>query len=166
MTFIDMMERILSHEGGFTLNPLDRGNYANGILRGTKYGISARSYPNVDIKNLTRSQALAIYRRDFYEPLKPSIMTGATVFQLLDFAVNSGVRRANISLQKAVGAAPDGIIGPVTMLAVANTPDHKITTLILADRLDYMSSLSAWKTFNKGWARRIATNLRYAADEL
>ena len=49
---------ILHNEGGYQCDPDDRGNYTSGgILRGTKYGISARQYPRLDIKNLTPDQA-------------------------------------------------------------------------------------------------------------
>lgn len=166
MNFFQMIDRILDHEGGLSLNPLDKGNWSGGVLKGTKYGISARSYPNVDIKNLTYLQAREIYKTDFYMKLMPVILTEATVFQLLDYAVNSGITRAIKALQKAVGTHPDGILGPITVMQASATRDEVIVALVLADRLEYMASLSVWHSFSKGWARRIAKNLRFAAKDM
>jgi len=51
-------------------SPEDDSNCAGskqgrGELKGTKYGIAAKSYPHLDIKNLTLDQAKAIYMQDF-----------------------------------------------------------------------------------------------------
>ena len=170
MTYEEMMKRILAHEGGFTRNPLDRGNWTTGKigrgeLKGTKFGISAMSYPKADIKNLTRADALAIYYADFYSCFMTAVQSSAARYQLLDYAVNSGVRRATKSLQKAVGVRPDGVLGPKTRAAALSTHDGDLVLLVLADRLEFMSSLSVWKTFGRGWAKRIALNLRYAAKD-
>lgn len=171
MNFSDMMKRILLHEGKFTNNPLDRGNWTSGKigrgeLKGTKYGISAMTYPHLDIKNLAYGMACDIYYEDFYYPFSGAVTSQAARYQLLDYAVNSGVRRATKALQKAVGAVPDGWIGPKTTAATLRTSDGSIALLVLADRLEYMASLSVWETFGRGWARRIASNLRFATQDL
>lgn len=57
-------------------------------------GISKRSYPNVDIKNLTRVQAINIYRRDFWHRIHGDGMFGSVAYQSMDFAVNSGMMTA------------------------------------------------------------------------
>ena len=49
----------LNVEGGYQCDPDDKGNWTGGnvgvgLLKGTKYGISAASFSNVDIKNLTK----------------------------------------------------------------------------------------------------------------
>ena len=46
-------------EGGYVNDPKDPGGE-------TKYGISKRSHPNVDIKNLTISDAMVIYEREYW----------------------------------------------------------------------------------------------------
>ena len=46
--------RVITNEGGYVNDPDDPGGE-------TKYGISKRSYPALDIKNLTVEQATAIY---------------------------------------------------------------------------------------------------------
>ena len=58
--FLVAVEVVLTHEGGYTNNPADPGGETN-------YGISKRSYPQLDIKALTREQAVEIYRQDWWE---------------------------------------------------------------------------------------------------
>ena len=49
-TFNEIIEVVLQHEGGYVDDPNDLGGE-------TKYGITKRFYPSVDIKNLTEEQA-------------------------------------------------------------------------------------------------------------
>ncbi|WP_236513543.1 glycosyl hydrolase 108 family protein, partial [Escherichia coli] len=61
MNFDQAFKVTIGHEGSFTLNKNDAGNWTGGKvgvgqLKGTKYGIAANSYPNLDIKNLTLDQ--------------------------------------------------------------------------------------------------------------
>ncbi|MFH4425265.1 glycosyl hydrolase 108 family protein [Vibrio alginolyticus] len=74
MGFDKLFDRIMGHEGGLSLNPKDRGNWTSGIvgvgeLKGSKYGVSAMSYPDLDIANLTRTECKEIVYRDFYKAL-------------------------------------------------------------------------------------------------
>ena len=76
------------------------------------------SYPDYDIENLTLEQAEKIYTRDYWDKLSANqLPDGVDVF-LFDYAVNSGVARAAISLQRMVSAADDGHIGPQTLKLV------------------------------------------------
>lgn len=171
MSFTILMDRILAHEGGYTRNPLDRGNWTSGKigrgkLRGTKYGISAMSFPHLDIKNLTRGMAMDIYRETYYMCFEEYVHGNAARYQLLDYAVHSGTEQAIRALQKAVKARPDGILGPETRICASIVGDVDIALLVLADRLEHMTNTRAWTTFGRGWARRISTNLRLAARDL
>lgn len=164
------IRRILSHEGGYTDNRKDPGNWTGGKvgvgeLKGTKFGIAANTYPHLDIKNLTLDQAAAIYRRDYWDKARAGDMPPAVGFQLLDAAVNSGVGRATRWLQSAAGATPDGVIGPLTLAAIKKTDACDLVLRFLAERLEFMTDLSVWPTFGKGWARRIAENMRYGAED-
>lgn len=168
--FDTFIRRILSHEGGYSVDPKDPGNYTGGrvgvgALKGTKFGIAANTYPTLDIKNLTWDQAAALYRRDFWDSAKASILPPAVGFQLLDGAVNSGVRRATQWLQRAARVADDGILGPASLAAIKAADPNDLVFRFLAERLDFMTGLTNWPNHGKGWARRIAANLRLAADD-
>lgn len=155
--FDDYINRILSHEGGYVNHPNDPGGE-------TKWGIAKRSYPTLDIKSLTREQAIEIYRRDFWDPFK-GFLPMAVEFQALDAAVNHGIGNANRWLQRAAGVADDGHIGPVTRHALSQIIAEDLVLLFNAERLEFYTKLTTWPTFGKGWVRRVAQNLRYAAED-
>ena len=115
MTFDQCIEHILDSEGGFTLNPNDKGNYTpSGELKGTKYGISARMYPKLDIKNLTLEQAKLIYKKEYWDRPKINLLPGKIRMHYFDVCVNSGSTQATKLLQRAIGVKDDGILGEVT----------------------------------------------------
>ena len=58
--FDDAFDILLKFEGGYVDNPDDGGGP-------TKYGISQRSYPDIDIESLTKEEAKEIYRKDYWE---------------------------------------------------------------------------------------------------
>lgn len=116
-------EKTIGHEGGFQNRSSDRGNWTGGrvgvgVNKGTKYGISAASYPNLDIRNLTIDEAKTIYRRDFWDKIRANEMPGPIGYMLFDMAVNHGRSLSAQLLQKALKVAEDGKIGPFTLEAV------------------------------------------------
>lgn len=168
--FDTFIRRILSHEGGYSADPKDPGNWTGGRvgagkLLGTKYGIAANTYPHLNIKALTWDDAVAIYRRDFWKASKADILPPAVGFQLLDGAVNSGIGRAGRWLQRAARVADDGVIGPATRAAVSSADPSDLVMRFLAERLEFMTGLTNWPDHGKGWARRIAANLRHGAED-
>lgn len=171
MTMFDKsFDRTIGHEGGYQADPKDRGNWTSGVigkgeLKGTKYGISAMTYPNVDIKNLTVSQAKAIYKKDFWDALGMERFPAALQFQLFDAAINHSWRRTVQILQRAVGVTDDGVIGPKTINAVNATELNDLLMLFLAERIEYFTKLSTFQTYAKGWMMRCANNLRLATQD-
>lgn len=151
------IERVLSHEGGYVNHPRDPG-------RETKFGISKRSYPNVDIANLTRDGAKAIYKRDFWDECGSNLDDGV-MFQVFDAAVNHGIGNAIRMLQRAVDVADDGHWGPHSQSTYAKFSESGVIMLFLAERLDFMRRLITFKDFGSGWSGRIADNLRYGAQD-
>lgn len=163
MGFDEAFEKLIGHEGGLSTVRSDPGNWTGGKvgvgdLRGTKYGISAASYPGEDIRNLTLDQAKAIYRRDFWNRVRGDDLPYVVAFNLFDGAVNSGPHRAIKWMQEAAGVAADGIIGPQSLAAFREGPEA-LAARYNGIRLRFMAWLSTWPTFGKGWALRIADNL-------
>lgn len=155
MNFEQATDRLLGNEGDYTDGKGDPGGETN-------WGISKRSYPDLDIKNLTRDDAKAIYLRDFWQRGHMDEYDGAIAFQVYDFAVNSGIETAVRALQRAAGVADDGYIGPVTIFAVKSMPVPKVLALFIAERLQFWTGLSNWQQAGKGWARRAVADIRYA----
>ncbi|ATU46899.1 secretion activator protein [Acinetobacter junii] len=168
MTFEQAFERLIGHEGKFTDDKNDRGNWTTGIigkgiLKGTKFGISAMTYPDLDIKNLTLEKAKEIYKRDWWDKLNADSLDTAIVFQVWDFAINAGMGTAKRKLQKSVGMAEDGIIGPLTLKAIQKADLNDILMKFNAERLKHYTSLSTWPRYGKGWTLRVAQQLNYGA---
>ena len=168
LTFDQAFERLIGHEGKFTNDRQDRGNWTTGVigkgeLKGTKYGISAMTYPDLDIKNLTLLQAKQIYKRDWWDKINADQINPALVFQVWDFAINAGMGTAKRKLQLAVGVLDDGIIGNLTIQAINKAELNDILLKFNAERLKYYTSLSTWPRYGKGWTLRVAGQLNYAA---
>ena len=162
-TYDDAFEALIDREGRFTADPRDKGNWTGGKinvgqLKGSKYGVSAATYPDLDIRNLTLDQAKAIYKRDFWDACHAGDFPYEIGFNLFDAAVNSGVSASVKWLQEAVGAYADGRLGPKTWAAYQALPPTVVAARMLGRRLDAMTGM-AWATYGKGWARRIAANL-------
>lgn len=159
MDFDTAIERVLSNEGGYVNNPADPGGE-------TQWGISKRAYPDLDIKALTRDDAKAIYRRDFWTKVDGDELPGPVAFQALDFAVNSGCETAVRYLQRAAGVADDGHVGPATVEALRATPAAVLLVTYLALRLKFMTKLKNWPNAGAGWANRIGDDLLLGAQDL
>lgn len=128
----------LKWEGGYTDNPRDPGNWTGGEegkgqLKGTKYGISAAAFPNLDIRNLTVEQAGEIYRTRYWDPIGGDSLPFPASMAVFDFAVNSGVGRARSLWEKVEGDL------------------HEYQ----AGRTDFLASLRDFNTFGRGWMRRV-----------
>ncbi len=162
MNFDKAFDKLIGHEGGLSLDTKDRGNWTSGVigkgeLRGTKYGVSAMSYPHLDIRNLTLDQAKAIYRKDYWG--RSDDLPDTVRFDFFDAAVNSGYEQSVKWLQRAAGAKDDGKIGPNTLLAVRMADPQLLSKRFNGHRLMAMTNMSGWASQNRGWARRIANNL-------
>lgn len=156
MDFNTAFGRLLGNEGGYVDDPKDPGGETN-------WGISKRSYPEVDIKNLTQDGAKAIYLRDFWDPLGDA--PAAVKFQAFDFAVNSGIQTAIRKLQAAISVADDGHWGPQSAAKLASMDLNDVLMRYVAQRLRFWASLSTWPTYGKGWAIRAARDLEYASED-
>jgi lysozyme family protein len=156
MDFYAAFDILVGHEGGYVDHPDDPGGE-------TKFGISKRAYPELSIAALTLEDAKTIYREDYWDRVRADKLPPELRFPLFDAAVNAGVVQAIKWLQRAVGVRDDGVIGPVTMLAVRSTTPHKNVANFLGQRLKHMTGLKHWDQFGRGWARRIADNLTRSA---
>lgn len=169
--FLPYINRILTNEGGYTTDRHDAGNWTDGVvgggtLKGTKFGISAASYPSLDIANLTKDQAIEIYRTDFWLKIHADRLPDGVAYAALDGAVNSGVARSIGWVQRAAGVLGDGVWGTETATAVGVASPVQLLIKYTALRLQFMTNASGWNNYGKGWVARIATNLMYAAGDL
>ena len=141
-------------DGGYTCDPVDPGG-------ATCWGISVRAHPEVDVERLSREQAAAIYRENYWDATGAQLPKEAAplALALFDFAVNSGESRANRELQTLVGATPDGVIGPKTCEALLSHAYALVGHELCRSRRSFLSGLvkrrPALSRFSRGWTRRV-----------
>jgi len=162
MNFDQAFERLIGHEGGYVFDSRDPGGETNwGITLRT-----AREHGYIgQMRDLTREQAKDIYRRAYWLRVKADQYDSAVAFQVFDAAVNHGIKQAVRWLQRAVKVTDDGFIGPVTVAAVNAANPSGVLARFNAQRLDFYTKLPTWPAFGKGWVRRVAANLQYAAGD-
>lgn len=146
--FEDSIDHVLQNEGGYVNDVNDPGGE-------TRYGISKRSYPNLDIKNLTLDQAKAIYRRDFW--LFNGITSQAVATKIFDMYVLAK-HNAIKQVQAIVGATQDGFWGANTEREVNLMDEVKFLTYFRQWMVNYYISVvkanPAEGKFLVGWLRR------------
>ncbi len=81
------MDFVFKWEGGYVNRVDDPGGE-------TRYGISKRAHPDVDIKNLTKDAAMEIYRADYWLKAGCEGLPWPDCLVQFDTAVNMGVGRA------------------------------------------------------------------------
>lgn len=146
--FEDAIPTVIENEGGYVNNPADPGGE-------TRYGISKRAYPNVDITNLTLDEAEAIYRRDFW--LFGGINTQAVATKVFDMYVLAK-HNAIKTLQHLIGVDSDGFYGPATEKMVnLSDPAQLLSNYRIAMvqyYVDVVENNPAEGVFLKGWLKR------------
>lgn len=140
------IQLVLKHEGGYVNDPVDPGGETN-------FGISKRSYPNEDIKNMTPERATEIYQRDYWR--FDAIQNQRLANCVMDSAVNQGLGAAIRMLQRAAGVQPaDGKWGPQTSAACNNATLEEFQT---QRHLRYVATIAANPAEYKylaNWTRR------------
>lgn len=164
--FTRSLPLILAHEGGYVNHPRDPGGATNkGVTQATYDGWRSRQkLANQSVRNITAAEVSAIYRRDYWDKVKGDELPEGVGYAVFDFAVNSGPSRAARFLQKIVGVAQDGMIGPATVAATNALPAATVIDRLCDDRMAFLRSLDTFSTFGKGWARRV-TDVRAKAKE-
>lgn len=159
--FLSAVERVLADEGGYVDRPSDPGGE-------TKFGIARRGYPALDIKNLTREQAIEIYWRDWWRRYGYGALPSPLSAKMLDLAVNVGPGQAARFLQRAlracgVGVGEDGVLGPATLTAASNANQIALLAALRSEAAGYYRLLAALKRkihveagedFLDGWLNR------------
>ena len=129
-------------EGGWSDHKADPGGKTMyGITEAVYHAwLKVRGLPLKPVRNISQSEAKAIYREQYWVKCgAPGLFPGVDL-AVYDASVNSGVSRGLKWLKASVGSN-----------------DHSVTVKkICRARLSFVQSLKIWKTFGKGWGRRIA----------
>ncbi|OWW18401.1 glycoside hydrolase family 108 protein [Noviherbaspirillum denitrificans] len=162
MDFNQAFDRLIGHEGGYVNHPSDPGGE-------TMFGVTARvarahGYSG-PMRTLSREKAREIAKAAYWDRVQADQYDGAIGFQVFDAAYNHGIETAVRFLQRAIGVADDGHFGPVSLAALKAMSITDVLSRFNAERLEFYTKLSTWPEFGKGWARRVAGNLRYQAED-
>ena len=153
MNFDECFEALLKHEGDYADLENDPGGK-------TRYGVTeavarAAGYAG-DMHDLPISLARSIYRSRYWDAARGDELPEGIRYFVFDAAAASGVRQSILWLQRALGVAADGILGPVTLAAAHAAKPDKLKARLLSQRLRFMAGLSNWPSFSRGWSRRVA----------
>lgn len=154
MNYITAIKEVIKAEGGskITNDPNDPGGL-------TKFGISKKAYPLVDIANLTEAEAIAIYKRDYWDKVQGDLLPYKIAYALFNYAVNRGVSVAIKYAQKAAGVIQDGKMGQGTIAAILVMGERSFLEQFLGlakkGYEDLVASKPALAVFLNGWKNRI-----------
>lgn len=156
MNFEQAFTKLIGHEGGYVNHPDDPGGETNWGV--TKRVAQEGGYQG-SMKDFTQAQAMAIYKRQYWDKVSADSLPDDARFDVFDAAVNSGVGQSVKWLQRALGVTDDGVIGKQTLDAAQAAEGGILAKRFNGQRLMFMTNLKTWPTFGKGWARRVAENL-------
>lgn len=147
---------LIKDEGGYVNDPNDVGGETN-------YGISKRSYPKVDIKNMTMKQARDIYMNDFWDPIYERINSPFVAGKIFSLRVHSGALKAHSILQKALNSLganlkEDGVFGEKTLEALNALNNEQVLDRYIIHTIKFYLELSnnhRFKDYLRGWINRV-----------
>jgi len=155
--FDEALKAILHHEGNFVNHPKDPGGMTNlGVTKRVWEEWVGHEVDEKAMRALTPEIVGPMYKSKYWDKIKGDDLPTGVDYIVFDAAINSGPGRAAKWLQTAVGAVPDGAIGPGTLAKVEAMEPAAIIEKYQATRLAFLQSLPTWDTFGKGWGRRVA----------
>jgi lysozyme family protein len=151
-SFNEIIEKVLEHEGGYVNDPKDLGGE-------TKYGITKRFYPDVNIKYLTIEQAKEIYKKDYWDKNRIETLPQNLWYIFFDMCVNMGRRTAVKILQRAAnskgkGLQVDGGMGPSTLGALKGVGVERVRAYRVKYYVDLINEKPEQEKFYFGWFKR------------
>lgn len=164
------VEYVLAREGVLS----DHGTDPGGL---TKYGISQRWHPEVEVSSLTVEAAIEIYRDKYWKLAACDAMPFSLALITFDAAVNQGPQDAVKYLQDSLDLTADGLAGPKTRAALApfgvrRAGGGDARRLLVCDIASYRGLAYAAEAINspasyavnaRGWFRRLALTVQYAS---
>lgn len=148
VTFEQAVAVVIFHEGDYVFDRNDPGGE-------TKYGISKRAYPNIDIRALTVDKAKQIYKSDYWDRLHCDKLPTLLRLMVFDCAVNQGVARASLFLQRSLGVTGDGVLGPITFQALNGVNPLQVLIDYAKLRHDAYTKNPTWRYYGAGWSKRL-----------
>lgn len=155
--FDKALAELLKHEGGFVNHPKDPGGMTNlGVTKKVYEEFVGHEVDEATMRGLTPESVAPLYRQRYWDRTRCDDLPSGVDFCVFDCAVNSGTGRSAKFLQMAVGATPDGAIGPGTLAKVAEHDPKEVIEKFCDERKKFLEGLETFPTFGKGWISRVA----------
>ena len=165
MGFDEALEHLLKNEGGWVNHPSDPGGETNmGVTK--QVWEEWLGHPVKTMKTLTPKDVAPLYKRKYWDRIKGNDLPSGVSYCVFDAAVNSGTGRAAKWLQEAVGAVPDGAIGPKTLDMVYEANPADLINRMCDIRQSFLEGLKTFETFGKGWTRRVSEVRKIALENV
>lgn len=161
---------IFLREGGYVDAPADAGGPTNmGITQATLTDWRGAPVTADDVRALTRDEAGAIYQARYWNPIHGDALPAGVDLVVFDAAVMSGIGEAAMMLQRTVGAAADGAIGPITLAATDAMDPETVIVGVSQAREDFYRNIvrndPTQARFLNGWIARLdLTKIRALVD--
>lgn len=164
------LKLVLAHEGGYVNHPADPGGATNkGVTQATYDAYrNNRGLPTRSVRAITATEINDIYDKNFWDRAKCDDLPAGVDYAVFDYAVNSGSSRAIKDLQRTLNAnaayalpeklAVDGVPGDRTIRGAAiaaNLDEEGLIEAYCKRRMSFLRSLKTFKTFGRGWTRRV-----------
>jgi len=151
---------VLKSEGGYVNDNADHGGETNlGVTRAAWGEYKGRPIRDGEMRQLTRDMVKPFYKSQYWDKVRGDDLPAGLDYAVFDFAVNAGPGRAAKFLQRAVGVAEDGMIGPATMAAVQRANAAEVLAQFSAAKESFYKGLvdrdPAQRRFIKGWLARV-----------
>lgn len=147
--------RVRESEGGNVDDPDDHGGRTSRGITQREYSAwrRERKLADADVWKASEAEVEEIYKGEYWQPLCPTMPAGIDLMYF-SMAVNAGPYRAAVILQRALGVAADGRIGPVTRLAIQRCSVRATLERFGVEADKFYRGLHQPK-FLKGWLNRI-----------
>lgn len=165
------LQLVLAHEGGFVFHPKDPGGATNKGVTQKVYDAfrEAKGKDVRSVKLITSDEVVAVYDEQYMDRIRFDRLPAGIDYAMFDYAVNSGVKRAVMDAQRQLNQNAnlygilgklnvDGVPGNATIAALCKAASHDEIGFIEAycqRRGKFLRSLKTFKTFGKGWMRRV-----------
>jgi len=152
----EALAHVLKYEGGYVNHPSDPGGMTNlGVTKRVWEEWTGKPATESEMRSLTPDLVAPLYKKRYWDAVRGDDLPGGVDLCVFDCAVNAGPGRASQFLQRVVGVAQDGKIGPVTLLAIWKKEPVSIIAEFCHYREQHYRSLDTFATFGKGWMRRL-----------
>lgn len=168
--FSDALPIVQKSEGGYVNHKNDRGGETNyGVTKATFLEAQRQKILSkniVSVGNITKEDAEKVFKQMYWNKMHGDDLPRDLSIAVFDMAINSGPKTAIKTLQKVLGLAQDGAIGPEILLAISNYKGDLLDDYIKAREAKYRAIVKknpTQKVFIKGWLNRLKDLRKYIA---